>query len=806
MAKTQATRVPAPPDEPSGDSVAGAGYRPPSVGLLAAGLGALLLLFLALNAFNLSFLFPRSSAQLFLFTGLSVLVFLVLLFLLVLLFRNILKLYGERTVLGSRIRTRMLVGALLLSFAPAFFLFLFSYLLMNRTIDRWFSQPVSQLRDDSTRVALQLTQYAVANARAEAASLAASPAIQHDLAKKDYAAIQAGIAEHRITLEGGFVFVYQASELRASFHQPAVTPATTLHTWRVEGTEVNSAQVQVTDGPLSAAALEVSRKTDEPILSIGSNDFVLAAAPVANEYTIVCGFPMPSGFSQTVASIRTGARDYWSLRRGRNDIRGLYLRVIFLITALVFFTSSWLALFLAKRITRPVEAIAEAMDAIARGQYSHRIGTGTVEELGELVRSFNAMAGDLEATREVAETSTAQLSSANRALQERRRELETILQTIPTGVIILNEELRMQQTNWAATNLLGLQSLAEDKLHPPLETLFPVDQRDDLWRMVRRCQRTGIGAGDFEFHSGTSQSLHLSVTVALLEVEQQRRGYIMVLEDVTESLRAQRQVAWKEAAQRVAHEIKNPLTPIALSAGRIQRHLERNAPDSPAVIRRCSDVILNSVETMRALVDEFAALAQFPVPQIRPVSLNEVVRSAIDSFAGRLHGIKLLEKLAPQTIIVAADPVGLTRAMVNLIDNAAEAMQTSLLRELTITTSQLVDGLMAEITVADTGSGLTEEDRERLFLPYFSTKQRGTGLGLAITAKIVQEHNGVIRAEQNHPVGARFIIELPLASATDMEAGAAALNVASSGTSAQHNGASLVALSAAFPPTGTASS
>ena len=644
-----------------------AGYRRVTVGWLAGGLTALLLLFLSLNAFNLTFLFPRSTGQLFLFTGLSVVVFLLLLVLLLLLFRNILKLYADERsrVLGSRIRTRMLLGALLLSFAPAFFLFLFSYLLMNRTIDRWFTQPVSQLRDDSTHVALQLTQYAVANARAEAASLAASPSIQKSLAKRDYVAINAAIAEHRITLEGGFVFVYQGSALRASFHAPDDAKAGPLKTWNAEaGSEADvPEEAQRVLGPLSALALETSRKSDEPILGVGADDYVLAAAPVANNFTIVCGFPMPDGFRQTVSSIRVGARDFWTLRRARNKIRGLYLLVIFLLTALVFFTSSWLALFLSKGITRPVEALADAMDAIAKGQYSHRIPAGTVKELGELVRSFNAMAADLERTRELADSSTAQLSDANRALQERRRELETILQTIPTGVIILNDELRMQQSNQAATELLAPDFLPEDSVtedegHPPLEMLFPSDQRDDLWRMIRRCQRIGVAAGDFEFRS-RGQAVHLTVTVALLEVEQRRRGYIMVLEDVTESLRAQRQVAWKEAAQRVAHEIKNPLTPIALSAGRIQRHLERGTPESPAVIRRCSEVILNSVETMRTLVDEFAALAQFPVPQIRPVDLNAIVRGAIDSFAGRLDRIVVVQRLAAEGVMVAADAAGL---------------------------------------------------------------------------------------------------------------------------------------------------
>jgi nitrogen fixation/metabolism regulation signal transduction histidine kinase len=311
--------------------------------------------------------------------------------------------------------------------------------------------------------------------------------------------------------------------------------------------------------------------------------------------------------------------------------------------------------------------------------------------------------------------------------------------------------------------------------------------------MVRRCQRVGVAQGEFEFRRsdhGQLQAVHMSVTVALLELEQQRRGYIMVLEDVTESLRAQRQVAWKEAAQRVAHEIKNPLTPIALSAGRIQRHLDRNTAESPAVIRRCSEVILSSVEAMRGLVDHFAALAQFPVPQIGTVDLNQVVRASIDLFAGRLDRIRFIEQLAAEPVMIAADANALTRALVNLIDNAAEAMQQSLLRELTIETCLLGcsgnggngngngEGQMAELIIADTGPGLTAEARERLFLPYFSTKQRGTGLGLAITAKIVQEHGGFIRAEENTPAGARFIIELPLADKTENGHGSNGLSVA----------------------------
>jgi nitrogen fixation/metabolism regulation signal transduction histidine kinase len=242
------------------------------------------------------------------------------------------------------------------------------------------------------------------------------------------------------------------------------------------------------------------------------------------------------------------------------------------------------------------------------------------------------------------------------------------------------------------------------------------------------------------------------------------------LEDVTELLRAQRQVAWKEVAQRVAHEIKNPLTPIGLSAERVRKHIDRPTPESAGIIRKCSEVILGSVESLRILVDQFAALAQFPAAQPRPTNLNQVVEAALMLFAGRLDRILIVRRLGADIPPVMADPEALKRALANLIDNAAEAMQGSLLRQLTVETSVAASHNMAEIVVADTGHGLTAEMRERLFLPYFSTKHRGTGLGLAIAAKIVQDHHGEIRAEQNTPAGARFILELPLAELQNGEA------------------------------------
>ena len=237
-----------------------------------------------------------------------------------------------------------------------------------------------------------------------------------------------------------------------------------------------------------------------------------------------------------------------------------------------------------------------------------------------------------------------------------------------------------------------------------------------------------------------------------------------MIEDITEFLRAQRQVAWKQVAQRVAHEIKNPLTPISLSAERIRRHIDQSRPDSPGIIARCTEVILSSVESMRELVGQFAALAEFPAARPKPTNLNSIIDGALMLFHGRLHGIRIEKRLAADLPPVIVDPQAMQRALANLIDNAAEAMQSTLLRVLSIETGMSENRNMAEVVLSDTGHGLTDEMRERLFLPYVSTKQRGTGLGLAIAAKIIQEHHGAIRAEANSPAGARFIIDLPLAS------------------------------------------
>ncbi|HUX45610.1 MAG TPA: ATP-binding protein [Terracidiphilus sp.] len=716
----------------------------------------------ALQAFNPSgvkFLNPDTAGETLAFTALTVVVFLLLLVLLLLLLRNVLKVYADQSssALGARLRTRMVLGAVIIALTPAVFMFLFSFQLMNRSIDRWFSPNTSELHEDSTRVVLELAQYVTENARVEAESIASSAAMSADAAT-----ITRALSTHRVTLAGGFVLVFERSQgVIATYHAPPESTSATLLSW-FSG-DGQGAAVPLS-GPLSAVLLSTAQHTGQSVLRIDGQEYALGMAATAGAKTVVVALPMPRGLSQTTARIRSGADEYWHLFRSRHQVRTTFILMLLLITVVVFFSSVWMALFLSKQITRPVEALADAMDEIAAGKYDHRVQLISSGEMGELVESFNHMAGDLEASRHMAESSSAQLSAANQAIEERRRQLETILETIPSGVVTLDASGTVLQANHAFALLIGAEKNAGLR-GQKLDALLPPESVEDFASLIRRGQRMGASSTELEFPA-RGRAMHLAVTSARLELADGKAGTVLVVEDTSELLRAQRQVAWKEVAQRVAHEIKNPLTPIALSAERIGRHLDRGQPDSPAIIRKCSEVILGCVATLRTLVDQFSALAQFPAPQPRACDMNQVTEEAIALFSGRLEGITVRRALEPGLPQVLADPEAIRRALANLVDNAAEAMQGSLLRVLTVSSSLSEDGSAVEVVVADTGHGLTDEIRERLFLPFYSTKRRGTGLGLSIAAKIVQEHGGSIRAQSNSPKGARFLVRLPLMDQT----------------------------------------
>ena len=717
---------------------------------LAIGAFLLLAILVGQASFNLKFISPDSNDELLFFAGLSGLIFLAFVALTIVLGRNLLKLYAERRqgVAGSKFRTRLVVVSLLLSFLPVIAMFWFSYGLMNRSIDKWFSQPVEEVRADTAAMSTLLYDYAGQNAASEAQSIAQSEEFKNVLASRNFSEATEELREHIPTLQGGFVLVLANGNSAASLGTPAP--------W----TEMKD------HFPLQRAL-----RGEHPHFQWGQTDYIVAASPLP-EGVVLVAMPLPPKFAQTVTQIQESQRRYIELAAKRKLFRRTYIGYLLLLTVVVLFASTWLALLLSKLVNRPVAALAAGTEAISKGQLDYRVDIRATDELAELVQSFNSMAEQLESSRRQIEASSRDVVAANEALEGRRRYIETVLESIPTGVISIDAARRVTLANAAFSRMFYLERSEyvspASLVNLPLREVLPAEVLADLEPLLRRADRMGITAATMELALPRAE-LNVAVTVSALSHAAEGLGYVLVFEDLSDLLRAQKQAAWREVARRVAHEIKNPLTPIALSAERIHRHLTRGtAPDatSLAVIRTCAETIRNAVETVRSLVDEFSVLARFPASRPQPASLNSLVESALILFNGRLEGILVRTELAHDLPAVMADPEAIKRALANLVDNAAEAMQDAILKEITISTSLVASRDAVELAVSDTGQGVSRDLKERLFLPYFSTKQRGTGLGLAIVSRIVEEHRGSIRVEENKPVGSRFVIELPVAVET----------------------------------------
>ncbi|MGD0939633.1 MAG: HAMP domain-containing protein, partial [Terracidiphilus sp.] len=356
----------------------------------------------AFDTTHVGFLNPETAGETMLSAGLIVLVFLLLLLLLVLLLRDTLKIYAGQgsSGLGARLRSRMVLGAVLIALAPVVLMFLFSFLLMNRSLDRWFSPNTTELRDDSIRVVQELAQYVTSNARGEAESIAATGA-----ADKNLPALQDVLNSRRITLDGGFAIVYgEDGRAIASFQAPPESSPATLLPWLDEGEQEKAVAFR---GPFSANLLAAARRSDEPVIDVTGGEYALGFASTASGKAIVTALPMPQGLSQTAKRIRSGSATYWALFHMRNQFRTWYFLVLLVMTVLALFLSVWVARFLSNQITRPVEALGVAMAEIAKGKYDHRVELTATGEMGELVRAFNHMATDLDTSRQLAESSSA---------------------------------------------------------------------------------------------------------------------------------------------------------------------------------------------------------------------------------------------------------------------------------------------------------------------------------------------------------------------------------------------------------------
>ena len=657
----------------------------------------ILAILLTLVVWQVSFTFgdiaPTTAVQTFLFWAVSTLIFLLTVTLGFMLFRETVKLYLERqrNREGSRIRSKLVFGALALSLLPVVFLVLFSFAVLNRNLDKWFSAPVEGMNIQLRDAAVGLGEEVQARADALVNWLASMPEVQNESADFARLCLENRIAELRIDGAGGNRVLCPSG------------PGSRLFTSRAELPGAGTLVVRV------QPHVDVIEKQNQ---------------------------------------IQAYVNKYNQLATDRRSMKYLYLMFQALIALFILFVATWIALLLAKQISVPIAALLDAAGQVRKGNLAYRVNVPANDEMASLVRAFNEMVHGLE--------------DNSRELESRRRFTEAILESIPTGVISLTSDGRIQRVNRALRGLIPQEQLERASM---LSDLFPAEHAADLRYLMKRARRTGLAASQIDLEQ-PGQVLHLALTVSALPAhEPAAPGYVVVLEDTSEMLRAQKAEAWHEVARRIAHELKNPLTPIALSAERIARQLDRGAAvaDSARVLRECAATISREVESVKTLADEFSQFSRFPKAQMVPCDLNTVVRNGLDVFDSRLEGVEVRTDLAPDLPRVNLDSDQFKRVVVNLVDNAAEAMRDSMVKRLMVVTrATSVDSV--ELLIADTGCGISAGDKEKLFLPYFSTKNRGTGLGLAIVSHILGEHGGRIRVEDNRPTGTRFFVEMPVAS------------------------------------------
>jgi two-component system nitrogen regulation sensor histidine kinase NtrY len=660
--------------------------------------------------------------------------------------RTVLRLWAERSreQLGARFKTKMVVGAVAISLLPVVFMFFMSYSLLNRTLARWFPRPI-EIAAEQSRALQQEMSHAEFERLSRLANVWALDEALHP------AALTTTPAERCNAVDAYWQLSSNGSMEKFDYctRDAAANPQSLA--------AVNPTLPSLLQKLPSGA--EVWR--GDSVL------YLVGHSPQTIHGSIYVARTVPSNFLDRLNEIQKQTLAYDQEKQHLRTLKRQLLLILSFFTVLLLSSVLWVALYLAKQVTVPIQALAEGTREISTGNFDYQVPEQSHDELGTLVHSFNTMTTQLRDSRSQIDQFTRNLQQAVQELERRRQLIETVLENIPPGVLSLDPDGNILRSNPAVVELFGPSA----KDSRTIEDLFGADDARAIRYLLRRALRTGVVSRELEIIAA-GRVMHAAVTVSSLGPRRANSGFVLVLDDLTELLRAQKAAAWQEVARRIAHEIKNPLTPIQLSAQRLSRYLEKrdssdsSAPKDPELTRlvaESSRLIEREVGTLAALVNEFSQFVRFPSAKLESADVNNIVREAIEVFSGRLDGISLNTTFASQTPAIRAD-IGLLRSViVNLIDNAAEALESALVKSITVETRLKPDSDAVEIIVADTGHGISPHDKDKLFLPHFSTRDRGTGLGLAIAARIVAEHGGGLRVEDNSPVGSRFILELPAA-------------------------------------------
>ena len=672
----------------------------------------------------------------FLLVNINIILLVLLVFLVA---RNLLKLVLDRRrrILGSRLQGRLVLAFIGISLVPTVMLFLIAESFVTRSVDKWFDSQIVNALKGSLDISLTYYQNSANNALFFARQLSQRIGDEELFEPKKFDGLKRLVEDKQREYNLGTVEIYKpdGTALVKAFNDQVPTGVTV------------SPQADFLNSALRG--LEVART--QPL---GEGDVLRGAVPVYGDGkriigVVVVDYFVPKSISKKAQQISRSYEEHKHLAILKDPVKRTYMLTLLLITLVMIFAATWVGLALAKGITVPIQRLAEGTHEVAQGNLDYRIETSGDDEIGTLVASFNQMTEDLKHT--------------NSELEQRRKYMETLLANITAAVISVDRSGRVTIVNKAAEQTLGLQ--ASDVLHRHYEEGLRTPELQPLLDVIEQVQG-GVGVKSVIRLGGPDSSRTLMTAAASLQDDKGHTLGIMVfMEDITEIQNVQRVEAWREVARRIAHEIKNPLTPIQLSAQRLRKRYENVLDGDGSVLDKCTSTIIRQVDELKALVNEFSNFARLPTAQLAADDLNEVVREALFLFKEGHREVEFDFSEQASIPSVELDREQIKRALFNLLDNAVASLNGTGRIEIATRFDETFG--MVRLEVADEGEGIAREDRGRVFEPYYSTKKDGTGLGLSIVGTIVADHRGYIRVRPNQPHGTRFIMEFPVAAQAD---------------------------------------
>jgi two-component system, NtrC family, nitrogen regulation sensor histidine kinase NtrY len=672
--------------------------------------------------------------------------------------RNVIKLIIERrrALPFARFRGKLVAVLLGMTLIPAVLVLLVGSELIRNSVDRWFNAPVEEVLTAADLIASDYYRDRQVRVTADAERIAGG------LAAAAFDGAGVGAVRDRILPEVTQGRVKMVEIYRVA---PGTLAPEVMAYVDVAAHDMPRGYARAVADRMAARAAVGEIEPPTPEQLPGGGELIRAVAIVrragsAQPVAIVVASDFLVGdLAGRARRIQDAYEDYSTLRVLRQPLAGVYLSFFLMMTLMILVGATWMGLYLAKRITEPVQRLATAAREIEAGHLDYRVDRETVsdDEFGSLVEAFNSMANEVGKSRRRLERSTVDLERKHVEVEGRRRYIETILERIATGVVSIDATGSVSTLNSAAMRLL---SLGPSAVGQPAADVFG---REDLQPFGALLRKVGVGKTEPSAQeialTREDRELQLAAVATALRGTEGSEGMVLVVDDVTPLIRAQKVAAWREVARRLAHEIKNPLTPIQLCAERIRRHFNNSPGPTQALVEECTSTIVGEVDSLKALVDEFSQFARMPAPRAMPADLHALLNEALALYTGLLGEVRFERKFAANLPKVRVDTEQIRRVIINLVDNAIEAMNRS--GVITLETQHDPSASLVRLLVTDDGPGIPAAEREKLFMPYYSTKRRGSGLGLAIVRRIVAEHGGTIEVGDNLPRGTRFTIELP---------------------------------------------